>query len=255
LLGEVYTINVTTMGQICSGQKGEQSKDSALSADITTEDLTILKQQQEQYQQQIPTTNDFSSLQNQSSASSLTALQQQQTGASGTIPTASSAKEKERLKALQQEQHRLDMIVAAAGRGMISVRSTRGSTGYYDQGFAAALAQHLEQTTSFPSSLPVTLPLAPNESRTSTTNQETLKSGDGDQATKLSISYSNTVYDRLARPQWEGIALGQGGGLAGCGGENPSQYIDNVAEALLDTVLPTKQHLFAGVKPMVENLL
>lgn len=245
------------MGQICSGQKREQSKDSALSADVTTEDLSILKQQQEQYQQQIPTNNDFSILRNQSSASSLTALQQQQAGASGTIPTTSSAKEKEHLKALQQEQHRLDMIVAAAGRGMISVRSTRGSTGYYDQGFAAALAQHLEQTTSFPSSLPVTLPLAPNESSTSTTSQETLKvgSGDGDQATKLSISYSNTVYDRLARPPWEGITLGQGGGLAGCGGENPSQYMDNVAESLLDTVLPTKQHLFAGVKPMVENLL
>jgi hypothetical protein len=243
------------MGQTCSGQKVEHSKDSALSADVTDEDLAILKQQQEQHQQQKPHSDFNNTFQNQSTASSLTALQQQTGGTlSISTTTASSAKEKERLKALQQEQERLDMIVAAAGRGMISVRSTRGSTGYYDQGFAAALAQHLEQTTSFPSSLPVALPLAPNEN---SANQEAFKGGsrEGDQITKLSTSSSNSVYARLAKPQWEDIALGPGGGLAGCGGENPSQYMDNVAESLLDTVLPTKQHIFASVKPMVENLL
>jgi hypothetical protein len=245
------------MGQTCSGQKAEQSKDTTLSADITPEDLAILRQQQGQYQQQKPS-NDFDTLQNQPSASSLTALQQQ-TGGIMTMPSTSTstAKEKEHLKALQQEQQRLDMIVAAAGRGMISVRSTRGSTGYYDQGFAAALAQHLEQTTSFPSSLPVSLPLAPNESSNSSSASHEFKvgSGDGDQTINMSTSSSNSVYARLAKPQWEGIALGPGGGLAGCGGENPSQFMDNVAESLLDTALLNKQHTFAGIKPMVENLL
>jgi len=52
-------------------------------------------------------------------------------------------------------------IVNGAARGMVAVRSTRGSTGYYDQGFAGLLAQHLEQTTSFPDRLPLVLPPAP----------------------------------------------------------------------------------------------
>ena len=39
---------------------------------------------------------------------------------------------------------------------------------------------------------------------------------------------------------------------------DPNKLMDTIAESLLDgphTVLPAKQQLFAGVKPMVENLL
>ena len=140
-----------------------------------------------------------------------------------------SKEETERLKIVRQEQARLDVIVSAAGRGMVAVRSTRGSTGYYDQGFAAALAQHLEETTQFPGKLPMKLPPAPTT--------------------------GSSVYERLSRPQWEGILLGNGGGLAGCAGENPIRYMDNLAESLLDSVVPSKQQLFAGANPMVENLL
>lgn len=245
------------MGQICSGQKGETTKDSAVSGDLTAEDLAILGQQQQQNQQQ-PIYDDVSKLKedalgilpNQSSASSLTGLQQTQSKSSTATNTVTSAAEKERLKASQQEQQRLDMIVAAAGQGMISVRSTRGSTGYYDQGFAAALAQHLEQTTSFPETLPLRLPAAASP------NDQSDSSVAGDPNSKTSSSSNNSVYSRLSQPQWEGIVLGtQGSGLAGCGGENPQQFMDNVAESLLETTLPAKQHLFVGVKPMVENLL
>mmetsp|Transcript_47272 Transcript_47272/g.48109 ORF Transcript_47272/g.48109 Transcript_47272/m.48109 type:complete len:126 (+) Transcript_47272:1380-1757(+) len=41
-------------------------------------------------------------------------------------------------------------------------------------------------------------------------------------------------------------------------GNDPHKLLDDIAESLLDgpyTVLPAKQKLFAGVKPMVENLL
>lgn len=265
------------MGQVCSGQKGEQSKDTALSGDVTAEDLALLKQQENNehphpHHHDDPNNNNSRGMmQNHNSASSLTAFQQQQhSGTTATSKTTASstattsAEERERLRALQQEQQRLDMIVAAAGRGMISVRSTRGSTGYYDQGFAAALAQHLEQTTTFPSRLPVVLPLAPEatHNQPSAASAAASASGDGNvpagsssTSKPTSDHNNNSVYARLAKPQWEGLALGNGGGVAGCDGADPNQYMDNIAESLLDTIVPTKQHMFAGVKPMVENLL
>ena len=45
-----------------------------------------------------------------------------------------------------EEAARLELIVSNAGRDMVSVRSTRGATYYHDQGFAAALLAHLQQT-------------------------------------------------------------------------------------------------------------
>lgn len=51
-------------------------------------------------------------------------------------------REQERL----DEAARLELIVSNAGRDMVSVRSTRGATYYHDQGFAAALLAHLQQT-------------------------------------------------------------------------------------------------------------
>jgi hypothetical protein len=145
------------------------------------------------------------------------------------ISAAEQAKENERLQALREEQARLELIVQATGRGMVAVRSTRGSTGYYDQGFAAALAQHLEQTTQFPATLPISLPV---------------------------VHPTDSIYARLAQPQWEGIALGtKGGGLAGCAGENPNTYMNHVAESYLDATIPKKERLFRGIGPIVENLL
>jgi hypothetical protein len=194
------------MGQVCSGEKPEARKAFAFQ-DASGDDHhnfapeAQLQNEHPQQQQQQPTLHDGGQL--------------------------SSTEDTERLKALREEQARLELIVSAAGRGMVAVRSTRGSTGYYDQGFAAALAQHLEQTTQFPNKLEVRLP-PPS---------------------------SSSVYARLNQPQWEGIALGPGGGLAGCAGENPIRYMDNVAESLLDSVVPAKQQLFAGVGPMVENML
>lgn len=189
------------MGQVCSGGKDESRKGGAFEeVPIADEALTS--------SQYVEDSSPSQQLRSQD-------------------PTASK-EDAERLKKVREEQVRLDLIVSAAGRGMVAVRSTRGSTGYYDQGFAAALAQHLEETTQFPDKLPVRLPPA---------------------------SSSTSVYDRLNKAQWESITLGDGGGLAGCAGENPIRYMDNVAESILDSVVPAKQQLFAGANPMVENLL
>lgn len=131
-------------------------------------------------------------------------------------------------KETREEESRLELLVQTAGRAMVAVRSTRGSNPYYDQGFAAALAQHLEQTTQFPSQVP---PLPPP-------------------------STDSSVYHRLSQSVWEDLQLGpQEGGLAGCAGENPEKYMDRVAESFLDQVIPKKEQLFTNVKPIVESLL
>lgn len=210
------------MGQVCSGEKPEARKagpfgdgggDGADDAHLAgTNDGDMLHSSQQQ--------------QNQHQQHSQQSIDEGGTGA-GAGGQGPAKEDAERFKAYREEQSRLEMIVSNAGRGMVAVRSMRGSTGYYDQGFAAALAQHLEQTTQFPKRLEVRLP-APS---------------------------SSSVYSCLHQPQWEGVSLGPGGGLAGCQGVDPMRYMDNLAESVLDSVVPTKQQLFAGASPMVENLL
>ncbi|EEC48007.1 predicted protein [Phaeodactylum tricornutum CCAP 1055/1] len=135
------------------------------------------------------------------------------------------AQEQQRVQA--REQARLALIVNKTGQSMVAVRSTRGSNAYYDQGFAAALAQHLEQTTRFAAQVPSRLP--PPNARES-------------------------VYARLTAAPWHGIQLGPKDGLAGCAGENPNTYMDHVAESYLDSVVPKKEG-FSNARPIVENLL
>lgn len=253
------------MGQVCSGGKGEANKGSALDGAASAADLAVLEKQNQYnvdglgYEQQQLLSQSQLDLHQQQSQIQQHQLQMERGG------VLASAEEKERLKSLREEQGRLNMIVSTAGRGMVSIRSTRGSTGYYDQGFAAALAQHLEQTTSFPDRLPVTLPPPPKEgdripskATLAATSPGALPlPGNNDKrtASTSSAKAASPLFTRLAQPQWEGIALASGGGLAGCAGEDPNRFMDNVAESLLDTVVPAKQQLFAGAKPMVENLL
>lgn len=188
------------MGQVCSGQKPEASKRGAFESvgpdDLIDEALVDSHHDQLQKQQQSQQEDRLNVSQRDSD-------------------------EAERQKKLREEQARLDMIVAMAGRGMVAVRSTRGSTGYYDQGFAAALAAHLEQTTQFPETLPVKLPQSSNEESSlfSVLNQP------------MTVNLPNKI------------------------AEDPNRYMDSVAEPLLETVLPAKQQLFARVNPIVESLM
>ena len=195
-------------------------------------------------------------------------------------------------KQQRDEQNRLDAIVQMAGRGMVSVRSTRGSTGYYDQGFAAALGQHLERTTTFVDQLPIRLPPpppapAPKKSSQSQQQQSVVAVTNSSSTNSNSVNNNNdtakqngkttattmNVIQRLSQPPWENIALGtkgSGGGGGGFGGENPHAYMDLIAANLLDAVVPKKERIFHNnndnndgnggggggrVGPMVENLL
>lgn len=122
-----------------------------------------------------------------------------------------------RQNAARAEEQRLQQILHAAGRGMVSVRSTRGSTAYYDQGFAAALYQHLESTAKFPEKLPTPLPKAA----------------------------STDVYSRLCQPAWENCSSG----------EPTDRFMDRQAAAFLEQIKSPSQQVFAGCPAMVENLL
>ena len=155
------------MGQICSGTKGEANKGSALE-DVSSSGMNIDATNVNpkdpnyssvggggQYPNSSGTPTSTSNDPNQRLSPSSQLAQQQQQQQMQNQPTP---EEKRRLIEQQKEQQRLDIIVQTAGRGMVPVRSTRGSNGYYDQGFAAALRQHLEQTTTFEPNLPIILP-------------------------------------------------------------------------------------------------
>ena len=215
------------MGNICSGGK-EEKKASPFTPTNDSDLQTPDPQNPTTYLQSdgMSSSLDYNNQQSAAAASGLQSPFQ----SSSDAPNATSAQNEAQLRQQQEEQNRLEVIVQMAGRGMVSVRSTRGSTGYYDQGLAAALGQHLEQTTTFADQLPIRLP---------------------------PVSSKTNVKEQLSLPQWENVHLGhKGTGLAGCGGENPNTYMDHVAVSYLDAVVPKKERIFhQGVGPMVENLL
>jgi hypothetical protein len=162
-------------------------------------------------------------------------------GGGGDDDPASSATggDPEQLRVVKQEQARLEWIVQATGRRMLGVRSNRGSQGYYvDQGFAAALYQHLEQTTPLPSHLPPALSASSAASASPPPGSSSAANAD--------------LYRRLTAPTWESIRLRSDG--YGGGGKDPEEYLDHVAETFLDEVVP-KKGLFADAEPLVENLI
>jgi len=248
------------MGNICCGGAEEKKADAfGEASNDATDRQSLLSggaggdqhhhpsfQQQQQQQQQQQHSQDALSQQQQGlaeAASNSNAINN--TTNNNIVSIISPAEQKaadERFKAAQEEQARLELIVQATGRGMVPVRSQRGSTaGYYqDQGFAAALAQHLEQTTQFPERLAV--PLPPAYSCSSSKK----KTNNGDTAADVD---DGGVYACLAQPEWEGIALGNKDG------ENPVAYMDHIAEQCLDASIPKKERLFVNVPPIVENLL
>lgn len=223
------------MGNACCGAKEESPKPSALTSRFSVDSGSLDQTGASQTQ--------FSSAaqQHQAAGGDLNSSATNNNLARLSTNSSGLAESSEVDKATREEESRLELLVQTAGRAMVAVRSTRGSIPYYDQGFAAALAQHLEQTTKFPSHAPA-LPAAPAEAST-------------DSAAALDEEGHSSVYKRLAQPAWEDLSLGIKGGLAGCAGENPEKYLDHVAESFLDEVVPKKEQLFTKSKPIVESLL
>ena len=210
------------MGNACCGAKEESSKPSAFQSGFSVDSSSVDQTASASAQQQSAS----------ASASAQHSSSHAHDSSSGHHPARAAAETTEVDKETSEEDARLEILVQTAGRAMVAVHSTRGNNPYYDQGFAAALAQHLEQTTQFPTQVPP-LPKAPS----------------------LVQDSSSSVYTRLSQPAWEDLQLGSKGGLAGCAGENPEKYLNRVAESFLDQVVPKKEQLFTKVKPIVESLL
>jgi hypothetical protein len=191
---------------------------------------------------------------------------------SSSIPSINNATTEQVLAAEQRlayENARCTMIVQKTGRAMVSVRSTRGSTVYYDQGFAAALSQHLEQTTQFANHVPARLPPSPTRTEATTTGAA------GTSTTGPTSPTENIVYSILSRPEWDGIYLSaasastmtmttdtsnhnaadNGKEVVVANEPNPTKYLDQVCEHFLDSIIPKKERLFVSAPPILETLL
>jgi hypothetical protein len=69
-------------------------------------------------------------------------------------------------------------------------------------------------------------------------------------------STDKDLLDALGKGRWDDVKLGsRESGAAGCGGEDPEYFLDDLAEAFLETMVPTKTTLFGGCPSIVENLL
>lgn len=111
---------------------------------------------------------------------------------------------------------RRNFIVQLAAREMISIKSSRGSAGYFDQGFAQALADHLEETTNFDDCMPHQLPEPAND-----------------------VSKA-AIYHRLSQADDTEGALVD---------------VDSDVESFLYASVPKKERLFSSTGPILENLL
>lgn len=114
-------------------------------------------------------------------------------------------------------------IVQATGRSMVSIHTRRTDRHYYsDQGFAAALAQHLQERMPPADKVTGTLPPAA--------------------ATHMSkelLSCNEPLNNNNKRRNWS----------------SSSSYLDQVSEAILERAVPKPERLFAKAPPMMENLL
>jgi len=204
------------MGNVCCGAP-EETKGSLIQEASHVDSSVSAKEWDNSSRQQ----------QNSTKASGL-AMPPTQQAMDGSTTKQSDREEDKNAIEVRKETLRLQGILESAGRQMVAVRSTRGSTAYHDQGFAAALYQHIEQTTRISESV-VHLP-EPDKTK--------------------------TVLARLSKPLWQDIRLGDHeSGVAGCGDEDPIAYVDRTSEAYLDKLKPTKDRMFSGLDPMVDSLL
>lgn len=272
------------MGNVCCGGKPEGTKSSALltnNNDATNQEISdrngsgFDSQQQSSSNSTIglnggrknASVNDVSSTNQNNNSNDSNNLQQLNSN-----NTNNDLKvDNDEYIALREEQARLEMIVQGTGRGMVSVRSTRGSTGYYDQGFAAALWQHLEQnkssilqTATSPlkvKKLPGNITSSSDDNKgtlaVTTSNPEDIRSSiatvviENKTVTKETDpkSSSDLIYSILCQPMWDNIYLTDSN-------KQPTLLlIDQIAESYLDEISPNQENLFTNSGPIVESLL
>lgn len=172
----------------------------------------------------------------------------------------------------QAELARREAIVTAASQSMVPVGSQGtvsmgaghrildhhshrggGINTYYDPSYAAAAAQDILRSAAITGGLV----FCDDQATKSAWNVSVIgtwprRSSSPDRG---SLSNLKDIIDSLGRGRWDGVRLGsRGSGLAGCGGEDPEYYLDDLAEAFLEAMVPTKTSLFGGCASIVENL-
>ena len=172
----------------------------------------------------------------------------------------------------QAELSRREAIVSAASQTMVPMgsqgssivvgghhrmakyqRSNHGAGGvntYYDPIYAAAAAQDILRSASITGGLV----FFADEATKVAWNTPTLGVIPLQDSSRL--ANSKDLVDFLGRGIWDSVRLGsRGSGLAGCGGEDPEYYLDDLAEALQEKIVPTKTSLLGGhCKSIIENL-
>jgi hypothetical protein len=168
--------------------------------------------------------------------------------------------EKERHRRLQQyqleaaEQSRRTHIVSTASQSMIPVGSSNtmqqrhGVYTYYDPAYAAAAAQDILNSAARTGGLMFVDDGASREAWGVRVLGCLPKAVEG--------STGKDLMEALGKGRWDDIRLGsRESGVAGCGGEDPEYFLDDLAEAFLESMLPTKTNLLGGCPSIVENLL
>lgn len=207
-----------------------------------------------------------------------------------TTNTAYAQAEAERQRALQEEQARLALIVSTAGRDMISLSSRSGglvgsgcnlvasmnvggSNGgiYYDPAYAATVAQELIHGHEGKGLLALSKDIESNEDLkkemsslvvgTVPVDKTCVEDGMGAvQVLSSRINYSEDLKATfISQQSRDGVSNGSGSGTiitGGTGGnfEDMDLYFEDIAERFLSSALCTKERLFQGVGPIVENL-
>mmetsp|Transcript_1803 Transcript_1803/g.2596 ORF Transcript_1803/g.2596 Transcript_1803/m.2596 type:complete len:298 (+) Transcript_1803:32-925(+) len=221
-----------------------------------------------------------------------------QSDADARLLQKNAAEEEERRRAMREEQARLERIVGAAGRDMVSLHGRGGGNGsnvggmgvspigshgginymaYYDAGYAAALAQELLQSGGGGGGLHALFMKMETEAQKSEEGNPTkalLRSvggklpntcvGDGLEALQVLSQRIDLAALEMKQGTTRGTAAVVGGtassgnvvgsGVDGIGGCLMDPFLEEITESYLSGVLNTKERLFQGVEPIVENL-
>lgn len=177
----------------------------------------------------------------------------------------------------QEELARREAIVTTASQTMVPVGNNFGSgaghqrmmgyqqqqqhnhnnmggtimNSYYDPAYAAEAAQAILRTAAHTGGLVFSNDMATHAAMNVSIMGALPQSSVSSQSTRKK---SKDIIDMLGKGIWDGVRLGTRGRLAGCGGEDPEYYLDDLAEEILEKMVPTKTSLFGGCPPIVENL-
>ncbi|KAL9180302.1 hypothetical protein ACHAXT_008272 [Thalassiosira profunda] len=167
----------------------------------------------------------------------------------------------EQFRLEQAELARREAIVNVASQSMVPVGAPGGGHAmdrhnphhraggvntYYDPAYAAAAAQDILRSAAMTGGL-----VFQDDPATRAAWKANVM---GTMPTPASTN-SKDAFDALGTGRWEGVRLGsRGSGLAGCGGEDPQYYLDDLSEAFLEAMVPTRTSLFGGCASIVENL-